>query len=198
MVLLPGITWVLPRVDTYSTEVSSADSWINTIDKGLLSPDLRWSPHYPGTVWEDRFAIMTDGGISVEIYGNQYHEQTQGSELIFHGSHLFDPVYFSPNSSSIVYLQDSKGQSTSARRDVLIDSMGTAWLTMYTYLVDSEPIASSRHAQLMTALRSTYSRTTAGVIAVATPCMEDCKSRSAAVAETFTYVLENYRSDFSE
>ena len=198
LVLLPAIAWVLPRVDTYPTEMPSADPWIKTIDKGLHSPDLRWRPHYPGTVWEDRFAIMTDGGIAVEIYGNQYHEQTQGSELISRGSHLFDPLYFSHNSSSIVYLQDSKGQSISARRDILTDSMGTSWVTLYAYFVDSEPIASSRRVQLMTALRSTYARTTAGVVAVATQCGEECESRIPEVENTFIRAFEDYREEFSE
>jgi hypothetical protein len=135
---------------------------------------------------------MPDGGIAVEVYGNQYHEQTQGSELISRGSHLFDPLYFSTNSSSIIYLQGSKGQSISAHRNTLTDSTGTSWLTVYTYIVDSDPIASSRRVQLMTVLRSVYARTTAGVVAVATPCVEECETGASEVTETFIYLVEDY------
>jgi exosortase/archaeosortase family protein len=198
LVLLPAIAWALPRLDTYPSELPNADLRISIAETDLTSPNLRWTPHYPGTAWEDRFAIMTGGGNPVEVYGNQYHEQTQGTELISRGSHLFDPLLFSPISSSIVYLQDSRGQSISARRDILTDSMGNSWLTMYTYFVDSEPIASSRRVQLMTALRSIYARTTASVLAVATPCTEECESRISNVEDTFIRAVEDYRAEFSE
>ncbi len=196
-VIFPSIAWVMPRVGPSPNEISGADPRIRTSIEGLLAPDLRWNPHFPGSAWEHRFAIMTDGGMAVEIYGNQYNNQTQGSELISRGSHLFDPLYFSHVSSSIVYLQDTKGQSIPARREILTDSAGTSWLTLHTYLVDSEPTDSSRRVQLMTALRSMYTRTTAGVIAVAMPCVEECESRTTEVDDALVYVVEIYRNELS-
>ncbi len=196
--ILPTIAWVLPRFDTYPAEMPSADIRISTAATHLISPDLYWSPHYSGTDSEHRFAVQIDDHITVEVYANQYHNQTNGSELISSVSHLFDPLFFSPSSSSITYLQDSKGQTISARRDVLTDNVGRSWLTLYTYLVESEPIIGSHHVQLKTALRSMYSRTTAGVVAVATPCVEKCDSQVLEVERTFIRVLEGYRKVRSE
>ena len=115
LVLLPAAAWVLPRVDSNPTEILRAGLPIAATGNGLQAPDLRWTPHYPGAAWEDRFATVTEGGVAVEVYANQYHEQTQGSELIARGSYLFDPLYFTLKSSSVVTLQDSTGQPISAR-----------------------------------------------------------------------------------
>lgn len=197
-VLLPMIAWALPRFDNYPTAMLNADLRRSNAEVDLVSPDLRWRPHYPGAVREERFAIMTEEGIAVEIYSNRYHEQAQGSELISRGSHLFDPVYFSPGSSSIVDLPDSQGQSIPAHRDVYTDSMGISWLSLYTYLVDDEPIARVRSVQLMTALRSMHSRTTTGIVAVATPCVARCESLSPEVEVAFMRTLESHREQYSE
>ena len=198
IVLLPAVAWVLPRIDNYPPETPATDLATAAADRPLLSPDFRWTPHYPGTAWERRFAIRTGNGIAVEVYGNQYHEQSQGSELVSRGSHLFDPLSFAPGSSSVVDLRDSEDRPIAARREVLTDSAGNSWLAVYTYLVDGEPIPGSRRVQLVTAFRSTYSRPTAGVVAVAAPCPEECTALSADLAETFVGVLEDYQAGFSE
>jgi hypothetical protein len=151
-------------------------------------------PHYPGVASEQRYAIQKDGGIVVEVYQNQYHEQSQGNELISRGSYLFDSMYFTPGSKSIIDLQDSDGQPIQVHSEILTDSSGMSWLTVYTYLIDGELSTSHRHVQLTTALRSIYSRPTAGVIAAATPCMEECESRSEAVAETSITILGDFRA----
>jgi len=134
----------------------------------------------------------------VEVYGNRYHEQTQGNELFSRGSHLFDPLNFAPGSSGIVGLRDSEGQPIQARREVLSHDSGTSWLTLYTYFVDSEPVASGRRVQLMTVRRSIYARATAGIVAVATPSVETCESRVSDVEHTFIRAFEDYREEFSE
>jgi len=198
LVLLPTIAWVVPRTDTYPTETSGTDLRIVTTDEEILSPDLLWTPHFPGAAWEHRFAIRTDSGIAIEVYRNQYHEQSQGRELVSRGSQLFDAMYFSSESTSNIDLLDSDGRSIQALRGVLTDSSGTSWLTVYTYLVDSEPIADSRRVQLLTALRSMYSRTTAGIIAVATQCMEKCQSRISDVEDAFIRVVETHQEEHSE
>jgi len=198
LVVLPAIAWALPRFDTYPTETPNPDFGLLTAKNDLVSPDLRWRPHYPGTVWEDRFAIMTDRGVVVEVYGNRYHEQTMGSELISRGSHLFDPLNFAPGSSGIVELRNSEGQPIQVRREVLSHDSGTYWLTLYTYFVDTDPVASGRRVQLMTARRSIYARATAGVVAVATPCVETCESRISDLEDAFIRAFEDYREEFSE
>jgi hypothetical protein len=65
-------------------------------------------------------------------------------------------------------------------------------------MVDGEPIIGIRSVQLKTALRSMYSRTTAGVVAAATPCVETCDSGVSEVEETFIRVLEFYRDELSQ
>jgi exosortase len=198
LVVIPAIAWTLPRFDTYPTEMPDPALGLSTAESDLVSPDLYWSPTYTGTAWAQRFAIQADRQNAIEVYGNQYHEQTQGNELISRGSQLFDPLLFSPISSSIVHLQDSKGQSISARRDMLTDQSGRSWLTVYAHMVDGEPIIGIRSVQLKTALRSMYSRTTAGVVAAATPCVETCDSGVSEVEETFIRVLEFYRDELSQ
>ena len=198
IVLLPAVAWVLPRIDSYPPAIPAADSGVTAADRQLLSPDLRWTPHYPGTAWEQRFALRTGSGNAVEVYGNRYHEQSQGNELVSRGSNKCDPRSFSAGSSGIVDLRDSQDRPIPARREVLTDRSGSSWLTLYTYLVDDEPIPGSRRVQLATAFRSVYSRPTAGVVAVAAPCPGECTSLSADLAETFVAVLEDYRTGYSE
>ena len=69
---------------------------------------------------------------------------------------------------------------------------------MYTYFIDSEPVPSRRRVQLVTAFRSMYSRTTAGIIAVAMPCVENCESQASEIEDTFIRAIENYREAFGE
>ena len=193
-IVLPAIAWTLPRFDAYPSAIPNSDLHTFSTGSDLLSPDLRWRPYYPGAAWEERFAILLDGGIAVEIYGNQYHSQAQGSELISRASYLFDPMTFSTNSSSVIYLQDSQNRSLLANRVILTDSAGNPWVAFYTYFVDNEPIVSGRRVQLLTALRSMYARTTAGVVAAAIPCVESCKSHSSDVEDAFFGLVEIYQN----
>lgn len=197
-IILPAVAWALPQFDTYPTEDPDVDLQVLLTEGNPTAPDLRWSPHYPGVAWEYRYAVQTESGIAVEIYGNQYHEQIQGSELVSRGSHLFDPLYFATESSSILDLNDADGLPIPVHREVLTDIAGISWVTVYTYLVDNEPIAGSRRVQLTTAIRSAFSRTTAGVIAVGTQCENECESRVSNVDEIFIRALEAYRTGHSK
>ena len=198
LILLPSVASTLARLDTYPTGIGLADLSLGTDGKELLSPDLSWTPHYPGAAWEYRVALQTENGAVVEIYGNQYHEQSQGTELISRGSHLFDPLYFSPASSDVIEIEDANGQSLPIRRDILTDSSGDSWLALYTYFVDSEPVVSSRRVQLLTAFRSMFARTTAGVVAVATPCIEGCDDRRSEIDDSLNQAIEAYRQQFRQ
>ena len=198
LVVLPTITWVLPRLDSYSANSPGADLGLSTANADRVAPDLRWMPRYSGTVWEGRFAVASAGGVVIDFYGNRYNEQTQGSELVSVESHLFDPANFTPESSHVVELRGSAGRPLQARREVLLHNSGTYWLAYYAYFVDAEPVTSGHRVQLKTAFRSTYARTSAGVIAVATPCVEKCDSLTSLVEETFIQAFEEYREGFSE
>ncbi|MEQ9566195.1 MAG: hypothetical protein RLN85_10355, partial [Pseudomonadales bacterium] len=198
LAVLPAIAWALPRFDSYSTKMPDAEFEFSTAKTNLVSPDLRWVPNYPGTVWEDRFAITTDGGIVIEIYSNRYNEQSHRGELISRESYLFDPMNFVPESTGVVDLLDSDRQLIRARNEVLLHSSGTSWLAMYTYFVDIDPVASARRVQLMTASRSFYSRASVGIVAVATPCFETCESRHSDLEKTLIQKVEDYREVFSE
>lgn len=196
--LLPAIAWTLPRFDYYPTELPDAGLRLSTSGFDVISPDLRWTPHFPGNVWEDRLAVGTGSGVALEIYANRYHEQSQGRELISRGSHIFDPMYFSPRSSSTVSLRGIANQQIPARRDIVVDGAGTSWISLYTYFVGNDAIASGRRVQLMTAVRSIYSRTTSGVLAVAMPCVDACESAMPAAHEMLVRAYQAYRDEFAE
>jgi exosortase len=198
VVTLPAIAWALPRFDSYPTEGPAISTELQKAGVELVAPDLRWSPHYPGADWEERMAFVSGEGFVIEVYTNQYHEQSQGSELISYISNLFDTSTFSPDSSHIINLRDLGGRPLPARRDTLTDSAGRFWLTMYTYLVDKDPIANGRRVQLATAIRAMYSRAPAGIIAVAVPCAETCEPRFAVVEPVFIRLLEDYRGTLYE
>jgi len=198
LVVLPVIASALPSFDHYPMETPGPGSGLSREKTGVFAPDLGWRPHYPGAVWEERLAFATNEGAMVEVYGNRFHEQTQGNELISGVSYLFDYSLFSPTSSQIINLEDAKGQPFSARRDILTDSSGRLWVTLYTYLVDNDPIANSRRVQLTTALRSVYSRATVGVIAVASPCVETCDSQISDIEDAFMTVFMEYREIFGD
>jgi exosortase/archaeosortase family protein len=193
-IVLPVVTYALPRFDDYPADMPCLDLRMSSSGSHLVSPDDYWRPQYPGAALEHRFAIQTGGRFPVEFYSNLYLEQTQGRELVTHGSYLFDPQTFSVNSTEIISLEDSNGQLIPASRDILADRSGRLWLTQYTYFVENEPIARSRHVKLMTALRSMYARTTAGVIAVATPCLDNCEARGADIEQTFILAIEDYQA----
>lgn len=198
LVALPAIAWTLPRFDSFSTETPSPDLGLSRAGSDIVSPDLRWIPQFPGTVWEGRFAIMTDTGVVIEVYSNLYHKQTQGSELISRASYLFDPTYFTSESSETIDLHNSEDQTIRAHRDILTDSAGTSWLATYTYFVDNEPIANSRLTQVTVGLRSIFNRTTAGIVGVATPCVKDCTHQVPNIEDAFVHVVGAYQYENQE
>jgi hypothetical protein len=138
---------------------------------------------------------VTDGGSVVEIYWNLYFEQSQGSELITRDSRLFDPAQFATDLSEIVEFNDSEGRLMQAQREIWTDSIGTSWLAVYTYFVDGEPIASSSRVQLTTATRSLLAQTTAGIVAAATPCADECGLHIADVKAAFIRAVSDYRQE---
>lgn len=198
LVVLPAIAWALPRFDSYPTRMPDPELGLSASKTVIVSPDWRWRPHYPGTVWEGRFAIATAGGIVIEIYANRYNEQTHRSELISRESHLFNLENFAPESSGIIYLHDSDGQVVQVHSEILSQNAGASWQALYTYFVDQDPVASGRRVKLLTAGRSIYARVPAGVVAAATPCIDTCESRISDLENTFVRVLESYRKEFGE
>ena len=195
LTVLPVFTWALPRFDSHPEDMPGIGADLSGTQASLIAPDLRWSPHFPGATWEGRSALLLNDGLVVEVYGNRFIEQTQGSELISSVSHLFDASLFTSDSSLIVKAIDANGQSISARREILTDSSGNRWLTLYTYLVDNDSFINTRRVQLSTALRSTYSRPTAGVIAVATACADSCESGLSDLESVFIALFEKYRDE---
>lgn len=195
IIFLPIVTWALPRLDTYPAHLPDANLWRNIPSHGTVLPDPRWQPHFPGAKWEKRSAMLTPRGTTVEVYGNLFHEQLQGSELISRGSHLFDPTHFTTRTTSILHLHDAHGQPFPVRLDQLTHLSGASWQAMYTYFVDKDPVASDFQVQLATSFRSIYSRSTAGVVAASTPCADDCKAEHDQLEELFILMVDRYRSE---
>lgn len=177
LLLLPAISWVAQRLDSYPPEPAPPASIANTV--GPLSPDSRWQPQFGGAAWEHRVAYLATSGRVIELFRNAYHRQSQGQELILRGqeeARLFDPAAFKLGASATTHLARDGALPLEVTEVELQDRAGRTWSALYTYVVDGESMNSPRRAMLLTALRAMYRQPTAGVLAVATPCLPDCQS----------------------
>ena len=193
MVVLPIIVWTLPRFDSYPNTQAIGVADQLSPDFSSVSPDLRWNPYFVGVQWEDRSAVTKGNGVAIEIYVNRYHDQTQGSELFAGATEIFNPRRFNQDASTVNFDRDTESGSISAVRETWIDEAGTVWRSYYTYVIDDEPIAGGRSAQLRTAFRSMYSKTAAGIVAAAAPCPEDYRSCQLDLEIVFLRILQRYR-----
>jgi len=159
---------------------------------GPIGPDPRWEPRSEGAAWTHRAAYMTPDGRVVELYGSEYHEQTQGRELISRGFPLFDPQYF-PTQTSETKVLGAGDRTLEVTQVALRDKIGRDWAAVYTYVVDGRVIASGSRAQLMTALHSVYGKPVAGVLAVMMPCRPDCGAIDKPLGTAMLAAHEAYR-----
>lgn len=159
---------------------------------GPSAPDPRWKPRAEGAAWSHRAAYLTPDGRVVELYRNEYHRQSQGSELISRGSPLFEPTSYTIGASNTAVLgaSEDKLEVTSV---TLRDRSGKEWSALYTYIVDDEVVASARRAQLLMALHSFYGRPAAGVLAVMMPCVPNCGSIRTHLETAMQAAHEAYR-----
>jgi exosortase len=176
-VVLPALSWFSQHLHEYPVPPTGS---FDTADATRpIAPDFRWQPNYSGAAWQHRVAYITSQGHVLELYRNEYHQQSAGRELIAPGSPLFDSLAFSTRVSNVTQLVREGAPSIEVNRVELTDQSGRRWSALYTYLVDDEAIPEARRAQALTAWRSLYSRPAAGVLALVTPCVPDC----AAVAD---------------
>lgn len=175
-VVLPAFSWIAQHLHKYPLSPEGPGV---TGDSVTIAPDLRWQPAYDGVAWQHRVAFLTPHGHVLELYRNEYHWQSQGRELFESDSPLFDHRAFTVGKSIRAQLMAEGARPVDANRVELTDPSGRSWSALYTYLVDDETVPAVRRAQFLTAWRSLYSRPTAGVLALATPCVPDC----AAVKE---------------
>lgn len=190
--LLPVSSWALSRGESYPGTVDAPIALPGA--RAAVSPDPRWQPYFEGPAWEHRVAYLHSDGPIIEVYRNEYHRQSQGKELISNGAVLFDPAVFATHSSAIVHLRRGGRPTVEANRVELVDKLGNPWLALYTYVVDQETIANALHVQLITALRSLYGRTTAGVLAVAVPCARDCAALESQLRDVMLQIYDAYQS----
>ena len=153
-------------------------------------PDPDWQPKFIGAAWEYRVAYLGVDGHVIELYRNEYHQQKQGAELISAGMPLFDPDEFLQVESDIVSLHPEQTSSFDANRLILRGKSGQLWIGMYTFLIDNKAIASQWEAQFQTGLLALYRRPTAGVLAVASRCDEDCDEIADLISDALTKVYE--------
>lgn len=189
---LPIAAWAMPRLGLGSSTWISPPS-TPSFPNRVTSPDRRWAPEYVGAAWELRTAYFGSEGRAIEVYGAEYHEQSQGKELISTASLLFNTSVFTTLSSATVMVNRDTGPPFEARSVNLIDSSKQQWMALYTYYVDADTTASGRHAQLWIALRSLYSRPTAGVVSVAMPCVPECASVSGELHHALSLVYAAQR-----
>ena len=190
LLLLPLISWALPRFDNYQSDSAFDEESVTIPYSQQIAADLRWAPHFPGKAWEQRYAVKVDDALAIEVYRNYYHEQSQASELISRGTYLFDPMIFSVTAEDTLRFRNSKGREKLAIQTTLIDADGTNWLSIHTYSVNDDPFYSRMEAKFVTALQSIYSRPTSGIISVALSCATDCEAENHAAVEAFTLQVE--------
>jgi EpsI family protein len=188
--LLPLSSWATRIVQDYPAHLPSPIVLAGL--KGPISPDQRWQPRFQGAAWAHRAAYMEPNGRVIELYRNEYHEQSQGAELVSHVSILFDPAVFATRESEVVHLKGKDGAPLEVTRAELQDRSGREWAALYTYLVGNGIVTSASRAQIRTALQSVYSRPAAGILAVTMPCAPDCESVRGSLDSAMLAAQEAY------
>lgn len=188
-VLLPGSSLLAREFSTIHSDTVRAVSIPDMA--GPLSPDARWQPTFNGAAWESRAAYVWKDGRVMELYRNEFHDQSQGKELISNGSLLFDPSAF--EIGTIVPVSLSRGSvGLQASRAVLTDRSDRHWLALFTYVIDDRTVANPREAQLRMALDSLFDRPAAGVFAVALPCTGTCEEISSSLDDAAIRAFEAF------
>ena len=190
-VLLPASSWVAQTMEDYPLDPPGPVAVAGLA--GPISPDSRWQTDFKGAAWEHRVAYILKDGRVMELYRNEYHRQSQGKELIANGTLLFDPTSFETRTVTPAHLERDRKPFIDANRIELLDKSGRSWSAIYTYVIDGNAVASSRKAQLLTALRSLYGRPAAGVFAVAVPCVPDCAAVSDELAKATVLAYDAYQ-----
>lgn len=159
---------------------------------GPITPAQVWTPQFQGTAWEHRFAYVLSTGRVIELYRNEYYEQSQGKELISHGSHLFNPESFAEATSNVAQLSLDGLPPLEVNVSELVDRSGRRWRALHTYIVGRDAVADARRTQFLTAIRSLYGQPTAGVLAVMTLCTPSCDEVDAILKKTLVQAHGEY------
>jgi exosortase len=189
--LLPVSSWASHLARDYPADLASPIAVPGLA--GPITPDKRWQPAFDGAAWSHRAAYVVPDGRVVELYRNEYHQQSQGKELISRGSPLFDPAVFSTGPSTIVRLNGANAP-LDATRVALKDKSGQEWTALYTYFVDDQIVANASRAQFLIALRSFYGHPPAGVLAMMMPCVPGCAVASSDLDGAMIRTFDAYRS----
>lgn len=171
--------------------VSSADTIAIPGMVGPISPDALWNPQFDGAAWEHRVAYVMEGRV-IELYRNEYIEQSQGKELISQGSVLFDPTSFTIGTRRTTRLTGADETHINAVRTELVDKSRRRWLALHTYIVNDETNTNPRYVQLQTALHSLFGRPVVGVLAVMALCGSDCTTVAADLEHVLVYAYAGY------
>lgn len=170
--LLPVVSWAARHSSSYPKPVAAPPDIAGAA--GPISPDSRWQPGYKGAALEHRVAYILPDGRVIELYHNVYHRQSQGNELIADGAPLFDHAFFTMRTSNAVQLKRTGAQPVDAYHMEMRDKSGRSWAALYTYVLDGKSMTDANRVQLLAAWRSLFGAPTAGVFAVATPCVQSC------------------------
>lgn len=191
--LLPTVSWAARRLDTYPAGVPAPIGMPNTV--GPISPDIRWQPLFHGAAWEHRLAYITTDGRVIDLYRNEYHQQSEGKELFSSESRLFDPDLFELRSSAVVRMDAGRSHWVEATQAEYLDKAGRGWLVIYTYMVDDDSFADANSSRVSAALRGLGGRPVAGILAVATPCVPDCIAVRPDVESVAIQAYDGYESE---
>ncbi len=189
--LLPVSSWAAQHLDSYPALITAPIPMPGAT--GPISPDSRWQPQFTGAAWEHRVAYIWPDGRVMELYRNEYHDQSQGKELIANDRSLFDSQSFTTRGLTDTQLERDGAPPINATRVDLVDKSGRGWSALYTYTIDDNTIANARKAQFLTAFRSLYRRPAAGLFAVAIPCVPDCAAVDADLDHAVIRAYDAYQ-----
>lgn len=191
LLLLPASSWAVQRAHDYPSGLQAAIPIPGVSEP--LSPDVRWQPKFQGAAWQHRVAYVWPPGRVIELYRNEYHEQSQAAELTGVGAVLFDPDTFTVRAAASVRISLDASHSIAATRVELADTAQQPWVAFYTYIVGDHTVGSAVQAQFLTAYHALYRRTAAGVLAVAAPCTPNCTTVSATLEQALASARQAYQ-----
>lgn len=152
-----------------------------------------WQPEFAGASREALAKYDSDSG-SVWLYNNVYLVQDQDRELV--NMHNDIAGYFRTESAREFSLP-IEGSINLNARDVVASNGGLRWRIWSWYEIDGHRESNNAKAKLKQALATLKGRPEAGTVAVATPCLGDCKQAGLRLGEFLQSVAGSGELNYS-
>jgi EpsI family protein len=145
-----------------------------------------WQGPFPSNGWRAQFhephdqrqAAYKSGDSAVHVYVNLYRAQRQGRELVQYRNSVLGAGW--SETGSMLPSQLEAGSASEQPR-IVRDESGREWVLVSLYNVDGALTTSALVAQLEYGARALLRPVPSGVIALASPCNDDCRSAAGAL-----------------